>query len=95
MSWLSVWICSDLRTLVRGRRGGGKETRNREWSLFCLQFENQDLLPPPREKEEKLLTGAYVRATVIRNRRLLSRLCSFFPFDTNMKLANINMMLEL
>lgn len=34
MSWLSVWICSDLRTLVRANGGGGKEARSRECSLY-------------------------------------------------------------
>lgn len=80
MSWLSVWICSDLRTLVRGRGGAGKETWNREWSLFCLQFEKKIYCPTRREKGGKTpLISAHVRATVIRNRRLLSCLCSFFP----------------
>lgn len=52
MSWLSVWICSDLRRWDRGRGDGGKETGHSEWLLFCLQFENQDL-PPQQERKRK------------------------------------------
>lgn len=53
MSWLSVSICSDLKTLVRANGGVGKEARSRECSLFCLQFKDQDL--PHRAMEKNLI----------------------------------------
>lgn len=96
MSWLSVWICSDLRTLVRGRGSAGKETWNRECSLFCLQFENQDLLPHQERKRRRISSYRCPRESDSdQKQEAFKPPVQLFSFDTNMESANINMMFEL
>lgn len=80
ISWLSVWICTDLRTFVRAKGGERKETRSRECSLFYRLFKYQDLLPHQVRKKNDWL--------------ILRPLCSFFPSMQTWNQQILNAMLE-
>lgn len=99
MSWLSVWICSDLRTLVRDGGVEGVERRRQGTEngvCFVSSLKNQDLLPHQERKRRKKFSYWCPReSNSDQNQEAFKPPVQLFSFDANKESANINVMCAL